>query len=37
LSFASGDSAENIITADATFRFSYFNYERIWVTHSSST
>ena len=29
LSFASGDSAENIITADATFRFSYFNYERI--------
>lgn len=29
LSFSSGDSAENIVTADATFRFSYFNYERI--------
>lgn len=29
LSFSAGDSAENIITADATFRFSYFNYERI--------
>ena len=24
-----GDSAENIITADATFRFSYYNYERL--------
>jgi hypothetical protein len=29
LSFSSSDSAENIVTADATFRFSYFNYERI--------
>jgi len=29
LSFSAGDSAENIVTADATFRFSYFNYERI--------
>lgn len=29
LTFSSGDSAENIVTADATFRFSYFNYERI--------
>ena len=24
-----GDTAENIITADATFRFSYYDYERI--------
>lgn len=24
-----GDTAENIITADATFRFSYYNYERL--------
>lgn len=24
-----GDSAENIITADATFRYSYYDYERI--------
>ena len=24
-----GDSAENIITADASFRFSYYDYERI--------
>jgi hypothetical protein len=23
------DSAENIITADATFRFSYYNIERV--------
>ena len=29
LTFSSSDSAENIVTADATFRFSYFNYERI--------
>ena len=29
LSFSSGDTAENIVTADATFRFSYFDYERI--------
>jgi hypothetical protein len=29
LMFSSADSAENIITADATFRFSYYNYERI--------
>lgn len=29
LIFSAGDSAENIITADATFRFSYYNYERI--------
>lgn len=29
LIFSSGDSAENIITTDATFRFSYYNYERI--------
>ena len=24
-----GDSAENVITSDATFRFSYYDYERI--------
>jgi hypothetical protein len=29
LSFSVGDSAENIITADATFRFSFYEYERI--------
>jgi hypothetical protein len=29
LVFNTGDSAENIITADAAFRYSYFNYERI--------
>lgn len=29
LMFNSADSAENIITADATFRFSYFNIERL--------
>ena len=27
--FSSQDSAENIVTADATFRFSYYEYERI--------
>jgi hypothetical protein len=27
--FSSLDSAENIITCDATFRFSYYNFERI--------
>jgi len=27
--FSSQDSAENIVTADATFRFSYYDYERI--------
>lgn len=27
--FSSQDSAENVITADATFRFSYYEYERI--------
>lgn len=27
--FNTGDTAENIITADATFRFSYYDYERI--------
>lgn len=29
LIFNSSDTAENIITADATFRFSYYDYERI--------
>ena len=29
LLFNSQDSAENIVTADATFRFSYYDYERI--------
>lgn len=29
LVFSVSDTAENIVTADATFRFSYFNYERI--------
>lgn len=29
LLFNASDSAENIVTADATFRFSYYNYERI--------
>jgi hypothetical protein len=27
--FNTGDTAENIVTADATFRFSYYDYERI--------
>jgi hypothetical protein len=27
--FNTGDSAENIMTADATFRFAYYNYERL--------
>jgi len=27
--FSASDTAENIIVADATFRFSYYNYERI--------
>jgi len=27
--FNTGDSSENIVIADATFRFSYYNYERI--------
>lgn len=27
--FSSQDSAENIVTADATFRFSYYEYERV--------
>ena len=27
--FNTGDTAENIMTADATFRFSYYNYEKI--------
>ena len=27
--FNSQDTAENIVTADATFRFSYYDYERI--------
>jgi hypothetical protein len=30
--FNTQDTAENIITADATFRFSYYDYERIAVT-----
>jgi hypothetical protein len=29
LLFNASDTAENIITADATFRFSYYDYERI--------
>ncbi len=29
IAFSTGDTAENIMTADATFRFSYYNYERI--------
>ena len=29
LTFNTSDSAENIITSDATFRFSYFEYERL--------
>lgn len=29
--FNTQDSAENIITADATFRFSYYDYERLKV------
>ena len=32
LLFSASDSAENIITADATFRFSYYNYERLKET-----
>jgi len=27
--FNTGDSSENIVVADATFRFSYYDYERI--------
>ena len=27
--FNASDTAENIVTADATFRFSYYNYERL--------
>jgi len=27
--FNTGDTAENIMTADATFRFAYYNYERL--------
>ena len=27
--FNTGDNAENIMTADATFRFAYYNYERL--------
>lgn len=27
--FNTGDTAENIMTADASFRFSYYNYEKI--------
>lgn len=27
--FNTGDSAENVMTADATFRFTYYNYERV--------
>jgi len=27
--FSTGDTAENIVTADATFRFTYYDYERI--------
>lgn len=27
--FNTGDSADNVVTADATFRFTYYNYERI--------
>jgi hypothetical protein len=27
--FAASDSADNVITADATFRFSYYDFERI--------
>jgi len=27
--FSSSDTAENVITADATFRFGYYNYERV--------
>jgi len=27
--FSSQDSAENVVTADATFRFSYYEYERV--------
>lgn len=29
LIFNASDTAENIVTCDATFRFSYYNYERI--------
>lgn len=29
LIFNTGDSSENIVVADATFRFSYYNYEKI--------
>jgi len=27
--FNTGDSADNVVTADATFRFTYYNYERV--------
>lgn len=27
--FNTSDSADNVVTADATFRFTYYNYERI--------
>jgi len=27
--FNTGDSADNVVTADATLRFTYYNYERI--------
>lgn len=27
--FNTGDSAENVITADATFRFAYYNYDNL--------
>ena len=42
LSFNVSDTAENIVTADATFRFTYFEYERIQSIpyhsqHSDST
>jgi hypothetical protein len=33
ISFNTSDSAENIITADATFRFSYYDYERLRGTN----
>jgi hypothetical protein len=29
IQFSTSDSVENIITADATFRFSYYDYERL--------
>jgi hypothetical protein len=27
--FNTGDSADNVVTADATFRFTYYDYERV--------